>query len=166
MGRRAEVTPSQTHTPVHVDGELPTMSHREILTAMTGLLLGMFITLLSSTVVTNALPRIITELHGSETGYTWVVAATLLALTASTPLWGKLSDLVSPKLLVQLSLVIYVVGSAVAGLSTSVGMLIGARTLQGVGAGGLMALIQVIMARMVSPRERGRYSGYIGATFA
>jgi EmrB/QacA subfamily drug resistance transporter len=150
----------------HLEGEPATMSHREILTAMSGLLLGMFVAMLSSTVVTNALPRIITALHGSETGYTWVVAATLLALTATTPLWGKLSDLVNPKLLVQTSLVIYVAGSAVAGLSESVGMLIAARTLQGVGAGGLMALVQVIMARMISPRERGRYSGYIGAVFA
>lgn len=142
------------------------MSHREILTAMSGLLLGMFVATLSSTVVTNALPRIITTLHGSETGYTWVVAATLLALTATTPLWGKLSDLVSPKLLVQLSLGIYVAGSAIAGVSQSIGMLIAARALQGVGAGGLMALAQVVMARMIAPRERGRYSGYIGAVFA
>jgi EmrB/QacA subfamily drug resistance transporter len=148
------------------EGEVSTMSHREILTAMSGLLLGMFVAMLSSTVVTNALPRIISSLHGTETGYTWVVAATLLALTATTPLWGKLSDLLSPKLLVQLSLVIYVAGSAVAGLSENVGMLIAARTLQGIGAGGLMALVQVIMARMISPRERGRYSGYIGAVFA
>lgn len=142
------------------------MTHREILEAMSGLLLGMFVAMLSSTVVTNALPRIITALHGSETGYTWVVAATLLALTATTPIWGKLSDLLSPKLLVQTSLVVYVGGSALAGASTSVGMLIAARALQGVGAGGLMALVQVIMARMIAPRERGRYSGYLGAVFA
>ncbi|MBV9594814.1 MAG: MFS transporter [Actinobacteria bacterium] len=142
------------------------MSHREILTAMSGLLLGMFVALLSSTVVTNALPRIITALHGNETGYTWVVAATLLAMTATTPLWGKLSDLISPKALVQSALVIYVAGSAVAGFSQNVGMLIAARTLQGAGAGGLMALVQVVMARIIAPRERGRYSGYLGAVFA
>jgi len=149
-----------------VDGEIATMSHREVLTAMSGLLLGMFVAMLSSTVVTNALPRIISTLHGNETGYTWVVASTLLAFTATTPLWGKLSDLVSPKLIVQLSLLIYVAGSAIAGLSESVGMLIAARAVQGIGGGGLMALVQVIMARMVAPRERGRYSGYIGAVFA
>jgi len=90
----------------------------------------------------------------------------LLALTATTPIWGKLSDLIDPKLLVQSALVIYVAGSAVAGLSENVGMLIGARVVQGVGAGGLLALVQVIMARMIAPRERGRYSGYIGAVFA
>jgi len=142
------------------------MTHRQILEAMSGLLVGMFVAMLSSTVVTNALPRIISSLHGTESGYTWVVAATLLAMTASTPIWGKLSDLVSPKLLVQLSIVVYVLGSAVAGASQSMSMLIGARALQGIGAGGLMALVQIIMARMVSPRERGRYSGYLGAVFA
>ena len=142
------------------------MTHRQILESMSGLMVGMFVAMLSSTVVTNALPRIITSLHGSESGYIWVVAATLLAMTASTPIWGKMSDLVSPKLLVQLSIVIFVVGSAAAGASQNIGMMIGARVLQGIGAGGLTALVQIIMARMVSPRERGRYSGYLGAVFA
>lgn len=148
------------------DGELETMSHRQILTAMSGLLMGMFVAMLSSTVVTNSLPRIISDLHGTESGYTWVVAATLLALTATTPIWGKLADLVNPKLLVQLSLVVYVAGSAIAGASESVAMLIAARAIQGAGAGGLMALVQIVMARMIAPRERGRYSGYLGAVFA
>ncbi len=147
-------------------GEIGSMSHKQIMQSLSGLLIGMFVAMLSSTVVTNALPTIIDQLHGTEAGYTWVVVATLLALTATTPIWGKLSDLMSPKLLVQLSLVIYVAGSAVAGLSQSVGMLIFARVIQGVGAGGLLALVQVIMARMISPRERGRYSGYLGAVFA
>jgi len=142
------------------------MSHRQILEAMSGLLLGMFVAMLSSTVVTNALPRIIANLHGSESGYTWVVASTLLTMTASTPIWGKLSDLVSPKLLLQLSIVVYMVGSAIAGLSQSVAMLIGARAVQGVGMGGVLALVQIVMARIVSPRERGRYTGYVGAVFA
>jgi EmrB/QacA subfamily drug resistance transporter len=148
------------------EGEVGTMSHRQILTAMSGLLVGMFVAMLSSTVVANALPRIIGDLHGSEAGYTWVVAATLLTMTATTPIWGKLSDLFDPKTLVQLSLLIYVGGSAVAGLSQSVLMLIAARAIQGAGAGGLMALVQVVMARMIAPRERGRYSGYLGAVFA
>ncbi len=153
------------HSPEHA-GEIGTMSHKQILQSLSGLLIGMFVAMLSSTVVTNALPTIIDQLHGTESGYTWVVVATLLALTATTPIWGKLSDLMSPKLLVQLSLAIYVAGSAVAGLSQSVGMLIFARAIQGIGAGGLLALVQVIMARMISPRERGRYSGYLGAVFA
>lgn len=152
--------------PTAPDGEAVTMTHRQILQSLSGLLIGMFVAMLSSTVVTNALPTIINQLHGTESGYTWVVVATLLALTATTPIWGKLSDLMSPKLLVQISLVVYVAGSAVAGLSQSVGMLIFARAIQGIGAGGLLALVQVIMARMISPRERGRYSGYLGAVFA
>lgn len=147
-------------------GSAAPMSHRQILEAMSGLLLGMFVAMLSSTVVTNALPKIITTLHGTESGYTWIVAVTLLTMTATTPVWGKLSDLISPKFLVQLSIVVYVGGSAIAGLAENVGMLIGARAIQGVGVGGLMALVQIIMARIVSPRERGRYSGYIGAVFA
>jgi EmrB/QacA subfamily drug resistance transporter len=142
------------------------MTHRQILTAMSGLLVGMFVAMLSSTVVTNALPTIIADLHGTESGYTWVVVATLLALTATTPIWGKLSDLVNPKTLLQLSLVVFVVGSSAAGLAQNVGMLIAARAIQGAGAGGLLALVQVVMARMISPRERGRYSGYLGAVFA
>src|SRR3954471_11776254 len=122
------------------------MSHRQILEALSGLLLAMFVAMLSSTVVSNALPRIITDLHGSQSGYTWVVTSTLLATTASTPIWGKLSDLFSKKLLVQLSLIIFVVGSAAAGLSSSIGPLIAARTVQGLGAGGLTALTQVCIA--------------------
>ena len=93
----------------------PTMSHRETLEALSGLLLGMFVTILASTVVSNALPRIISDLHAGESAYTWVVTATLLALTVTTPIWGKLADLTSKKLLIQLSLTIYVIGSALAG---------------------------------------------------
>jgi EmrB/QacA subfamily drug resistance transporter len=144
----------------------PTMSHREILEALSGLLLGMFVTILASTVVSNALPRIISDLHAGESAYTWVITATLLALTVTTPIWGKLADLTSKKLLIQLSLTIYVIGSALAGLSQNAGMLIAFRAVQGVGAGGLAALVQVILAAMISPRERGRYMGYLGAVFA
>lgn len=142
------------------------MSHREVLEALTGLLLAMFVAMLSSTVVSNALPAIVTDLDGSQTGYTWVVVATLLAMTASTPVWGKLADLVSKKVLVQSALVIYAVGSVIAATATSMAMLIGARVVQGLGVGGMTALVQVVIASMVSPRERGRYSGYIGAVFA
>lgn len=142
------------------------MSHREIMEALTGLLLAMFVAMLSSTVVTNALPAIVTDLHGSQTGYTWVVVATLLTMTATTPIWGKLADLVSKKLLVQAALVVYSAGSLVAAFAPNMGVLIGARAIQGLGIGGLTALVQVVIASMVSPRERGRYSGYIGAVFA
>ncbi|NEA68441.1 MFS transporter [Streptomyces sp. SID12488] len=142
------------------------MSHRQILEALTGLLLGMFVAILSSTIVSNALPDIIKDLGGGQSAYTWVVTASLLAMTASTPLWGKLADLFSKKLLIQFALVIFVLGSAAAGLSQNAGMLITFRAVQGVGMGGLSALAQIILAAMISPRERGRYNGYLGATFA
>ncbi len=142
------------------------MTHREVLEALSGLLLAMFVAMLSSTVVSNALPRIVTDLEGTESGYTWVVVATLLTMTATTPIWGKLADLFSKKALVQVSLVIYLAGSLFAGLAPSMGFLIGARAIQGVGVGGLTALVQVVIASIVAPRERGRYFGYLGATFA
>ncbi|MFF6842870.1 DHA2 family efflux MFS transporter permease subunit [Streptomyces tanashiensis] len=147
-------------------GETAPMTHRQIMEALSGLLLGMFVAILSSTIVSNALPQIITDLGGGQSAYTWVVTAALLAMTATTPLWGKLADLFSKKLLVQIALIIYVAGSIVAGLSQSTGMLIACRVVQGIGVGGLTALSQIILAAMIAPRERGRYSGYLGATFA
>ncbi|WP_330305704.1 MULTISPECIES: MFS transporter [unclassified Streptomyces] len=146
-------------------GDAP-MTHRQIMEALSGLLLGMFVAILSSTIVSNALPHIIGDLGGGQSAYTWVVTAALLSMTATTPLWGKLSDLYSKKALVQIALIIYVLGSVVAGLSQNAGMLIACRVVQGIGVGGLSALAQIVMAAMISPRERGRYSGYLGATFA
>lgn len=142
------------------------MTHREVMRALSGLLLAMFVAMLSSTIVSSALPVIVTDLHGSQTGYTWVVVATLLTMTASTPVWGKLADQFNQKVLVQTALVIYSIGSLVAGLAPSMEVLIGARAIQGLGAGGLFALVQIVIATIVSPRERGRYSGYIGVSFA
>ncbi|MEU6877680.1 MFS transporter [Streptomyces sp. NPDC046712] len=155
--------------PKEAGGHAPAgapMTHRQIMEALSGLLLGMFVAILSSTIVSNALPQIITDLGGGQSAYTWVVTAALLSMTATTPLWGKLADLFSKKLLVQIALVIYVAGSVVAGLSQNTGMLIACRVVQGIGVGGLTALSQIILAAMIAPRERGRYSGYLGATFA
>ncbi|MFJ9816078.1 MFS transporter [Streptomyces sp. NPDC101151] len=142
------------------------MTHRQIMEALSGLLLGMFVAILSSTIVSNALPHIIGDLGGGQSAYTWVVTSALLSMTAATPLWGKLADLYSKKALVQIALIIYVVASMAAGLSQNPGMLITFRVFQGIGVGGLSALAQIVMAAMISPRERGRYSGYLGATFA
>lgn len=148
------------------DEPLEPMTHREVLEALSGLLLAMFVAMLSSTVVANALPRIVADLEGSESGYTWVVVATLLTMTATTPIWGKLADLFSKKSLVQVSLLVYLGGSLVAGLAPTMGVLIGARAIQGIGMGGLTALVQIVIASIVAPRERGRYFGYLGAVFA
>lgn len=142
------------------------MSRRQTLEALSGMLLAMFTAFLSSTIVSNALPTIITDLHGTQSQYTWVVTATLLASTATTPIWGKLADLFSKKLLVQLSITIFTVGSILAGFSQSVGTLIGWRVLQGLGLGGLQALIMIVMAAMISPRERGRYTGLISTVMS
>ncbi|MFT3874075.1 MAG: MDR family MFS transporter [Nocardioides sp.] len=165
--KRDPVTQAQpigtTDAPPEASGQ---MTHREVLEAMTGLLLAMFVAMLSSTVVSNALPKIVADLQGSQTGYTWVVVATLLTMTATTPIWGKLADLLSKKLLVQVALVIYSVGSLIAATAPSMEVLITARAVQGLGVGGLTALVQVVIASMVPPRERGRYNGYTGATFA
>jgi EmrB/QacA subfamily drug resistance transporter len=142
------------------------MTHREILSALSGMLLAMFVAFLSSTVVSNALPTIITDLRGTQGQYTWVITATLLASTASTPIWGKFADLFSKKLLIQIAIVIFIVGSMLAGLAQSVDTLIAWRVLQGLGLGGLQALVQIAMAAMISPRERGRYSGFLGGVMA
>jgi EmrB/QacA subfamily drug resistance transporter len=158
----ATATPS-TAAPAVDAGE---MSHRQILEAMTGLLAGLFTAMLSSTIVSTALPTIIGDLRGTQRQYTWVITASLLATTVSTPIWGKLSDLFSKKLLVQLSLLVFVAGSIAAGLSQSVGFLIACRVIQGLGMGGLTALTQSIMGAMIAPRQRGRYAGYMGAVMA
>jgi EmrB/QacA subfamily drug resistance transporter len=142
------------------------MTKRETLEALSGLLLALFVGLLSSTIVANALPTITSRLEGTQSQYTWVVTAALLAATAATPIWGKLADLFSKKLLVQLSIVVFVVGSALCGLSQTMGMLIAFRVIQGVGMGGLQALAQVVIGAMIPPRERGKYSGYLGAVMA
>ena len=158
--------PALAATAAPPAGGTPTRSKREVLEALSGLLLAMFVSILSATIVSNALPTIIADLHGSQTQYTWVVTATLLTTTASTPIWGKLADLFDKKLLVQIAIVIFVVSSAMAGLAQSMGWLIGWRAVQGIGAGGLQALAQVVIAALIPPRERGRYSGYLGAVLA
>lgn len=142
------------------------MTHRAVLTALSGLLLGMFVSMLASTVVGSSLPVIISDLGGDQSAFTWVVTATLLATTVSTPIWGKLADLFNRKLLLQVALVIFVVASAVAGFSQDAGTLITMRVFQGLGAGGLAALSQIVMADIISPRERGRYAGLFGAVMA
>ncbi|GAA1464859.1 MDR family MFS transporter [Microbacterium thalassium] len=144
----------------------PAMSHREVLQALSGLLLGMFVSMLASTVVSTSLPVIVHDLEGDQAAFTWVVTATLLTTAISTPVWGKLADLYDRKLLFQLAIAIFVLASASAGFAQDPGMLIASRAVQGLGAGGLAALSQVLMADIISPRERGRYMGLFGAVMA
>ncbi|MDO5743054.1 MAG: MDR family MFS transporter [Micrococcaceae bacterium] len=142
------------------------MTHRQVMQSLTGLLMGMFVSILAGTVVSTSLPVIISDLDGSQSSYTWVVTATLLATTVSTPIWGKLADISNRKLLLQLSLLIFVVASAIAGFSQDTTMLITMRVFQGLGAGGLTSLTQIVMADIISPRERGKYMGLFGAVMA
>ena len=144
----------------------PKMSQRQVLEALSGLLLGMFVSMLASTVVSSSLPVIVHDLSGDQAVFTWVVTATLLTTAISTPIWGKLADLFNRKLLFQLAIVIFVLASASAGFAQDPGMLITSRAVQGIGAGGLAALSQVLMADIISPRERGRYMGLFGAVMA
>ncbi|WP_354501136.1 MDR family MFS transporter [Mycetocola sp. 2940] len=142
------------------------MSQRQVLEALSGLLLGMFVSILAGTVVATSLPVIISDLGGDQSAYTWVVTSTLLATTVSTPLWGKFADLFDRKLLIQLALGLFVVGSAAAGFSQDTNTLILFRIFQGLGGGGLAALSQIIMADIISPRDRGKYAGLFGAVMA
>lgn len=137
---------------------------RRILLVMIGLLLGMLLAALDQTIVATALPTIAGDLHDLE-HLSWVVTAYILTSTISTPLWGKMGDLYGRKMFFQLAIVIFLIGSALSGLSHSMLQLIVFRALQGIGGGGLMVGAQTIIADVVSPRERGRYQGIFGAVF-
>jgi EmrB/QacA subfamily drug resistance transporter len=144
---------------------MPEMTHRQILIVFAGLMLGMLLAALDQTIVSTALPTIVGQLGGID-HLSWVVTAYLLTSTAATPLFGKISDLYGRKRLFQAAIVVFLVASALAGLARNMGQLIAFRALQGIGGGGLIAMTQVIVGDIVSPRERGRYMGYIGAVFA
>lgn len=169
MSRGDESAKRTTNTPATSTAEGSpdgSMNHRQVLQALSGLLLGMFVSILAGTVVSTSLPLIISELKGDQSAYTWVVTATLLATTVSTPLWGKFADLFNRKLLIQLALGLFVLGSAAAGFAQNTDWLIVFRVFQGLGGGGLAALSQIIMADIISPRERGRYAGLFGGVMA
>jgi len=140
------------------------IAHRRVVLVLAALMLGMFLAALDQTVVSTALPTIVGDLHGAS-HLTWVVTAYLLSSTVSTPLWGKLGDQYGRKVFFQASIVIFLIGSALSGLSASMLDLIIFRTLQGLGGGGLMIGAQTIIGDVVSPRERGRYMGLFIAMF-
>ncbi|MFJ6532337.1 MDR family MFS transporter [Microbacterium sp. NPDC091662] len=142
------------------------MTHRQVLEALTGLLLGMFVSMIATTVVSTSMPVIVHDLGGDQAAYTWVITATLLTTAISTPIWGKLADLFNRKLLIQIAIIVFVGATAAAGFAQDTNTLIAFRAIQGIGGGGLAALSQVIMADIISPRERGRYMGLFGAVMA
>jgi len=130
------------------------MTHKEIVEVLIGLMSALFVAIVSATIVATALPTIIADLDGTQTQYTWVVTASLLAMTVTSPIWSKLSDLYNKKVLVQLAIVVFLVGSLAAG------------AVQGLGMGGLVSLAQSILGSIIPPRQRGHYSGYLAATMA
>jgi EmrB/QacA subfamily drug resistance transporter len=144
--------------------ERPRLSHQQILLLMSGLMTGMLLAALDQTIVGTALPTIVGKLGGIE-HYSWVVTAYLLASTASTPLYGKVSDLYGRRPVFLFAIGTFLVGSLLAGMSWGMGPLIAFRGIQGLGAGGLMTLAFTIISDAVSPRERGRYQGLFGAVF-
>ncbi|MET7323984.1 MFS transporter [Streptomyces sp. NPDC005549] len=135
-----------------------------VLVSIGALLLGMLLAALDQTIVSTALPTIVSDLGGLE-HLSWVVTAYLLAATAATPLWGKLGDQYGRKKLFQLAIGIFLVGSALCGIAQGMSELIVFRALQGLGGGGLMVLSMAIVGDLVPPRERGRYQGLFGAVF-
>ncbi|MFD5626926.1 DHA2 family efflux MFS transporter permease subunit [Streptomyces sp. NPDC127072] len=139
-------------------------AHGSVLVSIGALLLGMLLASLDQTIVSTALPTIVSDLGGLE-HLSWVVTAYLLASTAATPLWGKLGDQYGRKKLFQTAIVIFLIGSALCGVAQNMPQLIGFRALQGLGGGGLMVLSMAIVGDIVSPRERGKYQGLFGAVF-
>ncbi|MGC8466080.1 MAG: MDR family MFS transporter [Acidimicrobiales bacterium] len=150
---------------VEDDPQPRTYTHREIMTIFSGLMLAMLLAALDQTIVSTALPRIVSQL-GGVSHLSWIVTAYLLASTIVTPLYGKISDLYGRKRIFQFAIVLFLIGSALSGLSQNVYELIAFRALQGLGGGGLFALALAIIGDIVPPRERGRYQGYTGGVFA
>jgi EmrB/QacA subfamily drug resistance transporter len=142
----------------------PNLSHREIVVILGALLMGMVLAALDQTIVATALPTIVGELGGLSR-LSWVITAYMLAQTISTPIYGKVGDTIGRKPTFQAAIVLFLVGSTLSGMAHSMVQLIAFRAVQGLGAGGLMVTAQAIIADVVSPRERGRYQGYIGAVF-
>ncbi len=139
-------------------------SHRQIQIIMIGLMSGMLLAALDGSIVGTALPRIVSDLGGLN-HLAWVVTAYLLASTAVTPLWGKISDLYGRRLIFQVTIIVFLIGSVLCGLATNMPQLIAFRAIQGIGGGGLMAIAFAVMGDVIPARERGRYQGYMAGVF-
>lgn len=159
---------AQETSPPQLGGDDPVpgegQNRRTVLVAIGALLLGMLLAALDQTIVSTALPTIVSELGGMD-HLSWVVTAYMLASTAATPLWGKLGDQYGRKKLFQAAIVIFLIGSALCGIAQNMPQLIAFRAVQGLGGGGLMVLSMAIVGDLVSPRERGKYQGLFGAVF-
>jgi len=151
-----------SHAPF---AERAALSEREVTTIVTGVLLIVFLAALDQTIVATALPTMSAELHGVD-HISWIVSGYLLAATVSTPIYGRLGDLYGRRRLLTVATSVFVAGSLFSALAGSMGQLIAARALQGLGAGGLMTLAQATIGEVVAPRERGKYSAYFAVVFS
>jgi EmrB/QacA subfamily drug resistance transporter len=158
------VTTAQADPAAPAESGAPAIGRRRLLVIIGALMLGLLLAALDQTIVATALPTIAGDLHGLS-HISWVVTAYILASTASTPLWGKLGDQYGRKIFFQAAIVIFLIGSALSGLSSSMIELIAFRAVQGIGGGGLIIGAQTIVGDVVSPRERGKYQGIFGAVF-
>ncbi|MGE5174641.1 MAG: MFS transporter, partial [Betaproteobacteria bacterium] len=145
--------------------EMTPPSPREVRIVFAGLMLALALASLDQNIVAVALPQIVSDLGGLH-HLSWVVTSFLVTSTATTPLYGKLSDMYGRKPLFVVAIVIFLAGSCLCGLSRSMIELVVFRGVQGLGAGGLMVLAQTTIADLVAPRERGRFQGLFGAVFA
>ncbi len=163
-GTTRAAEPGSARTPGQHPEQFSYLSHKQILVVLFGVMSGMLLAALDQSIVGTALPRIVGDLGGLNQ-YSWVVTAYLLTSTAVTPLWGKVSDLYGRRLIFQISITIFLIGSALSGASQNMIELIGFRALQGIGGGGLFSIALAIIGDVIPPRERGRYQGYFGAVF-
>ena len=151
------VDAAASETPDVVPGR-----RREVMVVLPGLLLAILLAMLDNMIVGTALPKIVGQLGGLDS-ISWVVTAYVLGTTVSTPLWGKIGDLYGRKNIFVTSIIVFLIGSALAGMSQTMGQLIGFRALQGLGAGGLIVGVMAIIGDLVPPRERGRYQGFMAS---
>ncbi len=161
----ADAAPTATLSEPVPEDQHEERSHSEIMVIVVALMLAMLLAALDQTIVSTALPKIASDLHGLSK-YSWVATSYLLTSAVATPLYGKISDMFGRKKIFQTAIVVFLVGSVLCGAAQSMNQLIIFRGLQGIGAGGLMTLVFAIIGDIIPPRQRGRYQGYFGAVFA
>jgi sugar phosphate permease len=165
VSESAQTAPTENVHPQQPPKLDETKSKGMIALIMLSLCIAVFLAALDTTIITTALPTI-AEHFGSASGYTWIGSAYLLGAASSTPIWGKVSDIFGRKPILLIANFVFFVGSLIAALSISIGMLITARAIQGVGGGGLITLVNICIGDMFSPRSRGAYYGMVGGVWA